>query len=150
MNVKDKERADRIIQVFQSTGLNQRQFAELIGVSQQLVSTIVTYSKKPNEKILFAIIDNLSNVDPLWLFTGVGEYSNDYVPQHMKPSPVVFHINNVVRKRFEELSGELLQRISNIENTIQQDRATNLLRRIDQDNSNLKSTFRKGKHQLGS
>lgn len=150
MTIKDKERADRIVQVFKSTGLNQRQFAELIGVSQQLVSTVVTHSKKPNEKILFAIIDNLSEVDPLWLFTGDGESINDYVPQHMRPTPLVFHINNVVRKRFEELSGELLQKISNIENTINNDRATNLFRRIDQDNSNLKSTFRKGKNQLGS
>lgn len=150
MNIKDKERADRIIKVFKDTGLNQRQFAELIGVSQQLVSTVVTYSKKPNEKILFAIIDNISTVDPLWLFTGNGENSDNTVPQQMKPTPLVFHINNVVRKRFEELSGELLQKISNIEDTIKHDRATNLFRRIDQDNSNLKSTFRKGKNQLGS
>lgn len=150
MNIKDKERADRIIKVFRDTGLNQRQFAELIGVSQQLVSTVVTYSKKPNEKILFAIIDNISNIDPLWLFTGNGDSTDDNVPQQMKPTPLVFHINNVVRKRFEELSGELLQKISNIEDTIKNDRATNLFRRIDQDNSNLKSTFRKGKNQLGS
>jgi DNA-binding XRE family transcriptional regulator len=150
MKVKDKERIDRIIQVFNDTKLNQRQFAELIGVSQQLVSSVVTYTKKPNETILFAIIDNFSNVDPMWLFTGVGKYNNDYVPQHERPTPLVFHINNIIEKRFEELSGVLLQRISSIEGTIKEDRAKNLLRRIDQDNSNLQSTNRKDKGQLGS
>ena len=150
MKIKDRERIDRIVKVYNDTRLNQRQFAELIGVSQQLVSTIVTYRKKPNETILFAIIDNLSNVDPIWLLTGIGEYKNDYVPRHEKPTPIVFHINNIVEKRFEELSEELLHRLSNIEASIKEDRAKNLLRRIDQDNSNLKSDSKKKKDQLGS
>ena len=37
----DKDRADRVIKVFNDSGLNQRNFAELIGISQQLVSAVV-------------------------------------------------------------------------------------------------------------
>lgn len=144
------ERANRVIQVFKDTGLNQRQFAELIGVSQQLVSTVVRRTKRPNETILFAIIDHLKSIDPIWLFTGIGTYKNDYVPQREKPSPLVFHIQHIVEKQFEELSGVLFQRISNIEESIQQDRAKNVLRRIDQDNSNLTSISEKKDDQLRS
>ena len=69
----DKDRADRVIKVFNDSGLNQRNFAELIGISQQLVSAVVNYTKKPNETILLAILDNIEGIDPLWLFTGVGK-----------------------------------------------------------------------------
>ena len=59
MKKVDKDRADRVIKVFNDLGLNQRKFAELIGVSQQLVSAVVNYTKKPNETILLAILDNI-------------------------------------------------------------------------------------------
>ena len=57
MKSADKERANRIIKVFKDSRLNQRQFSELIGVSQQLVSAVINYTKKPNETILLAIVD---------------------------------------------------------------------------------------------
>ena len=68
MKKVDKDRADRVIKVFNDSGLNQRKFAELIGVSQQLVSAVVNYTKKPNETILLAILDNIEGIDPLWLY----------------------------------------------------------------------------------
>ena len=74
-----KDRADRVIKVFNDSGLNQRNFAELIGISQQLVSAVVNYTKKPNETILLAILDNIEGIDPLWLFTGVGKYKDSYI-----------------------------------------------------------------------
>lgn len=70
MDKQDKDRADRVIQIYQESGMNQRQFSDLIGVSQQLISAIINYSKKPNESVLFGIIDNIDSVDPLWLITG--------------------------------------------------------------------------------
>ena len=60
MKKEDKQRSDRVIKVFKDSGLNQRQFSELIGVSQQLVSAVVNYTKKPNEAILLAIIDKIN------------------------------------------------------------------------------------------
>ena len=152
MKAKDIERIDRIVQVFKDTQLNQRQFSELIGVSQQLVSTIVTYSKKPNETILFAIIDNISNVDPLWLLTGKGKYTNDYYPPTEEAStPIEFHINTIVEKRFKELSEKVFKKISNIEESIKEANAINVLRRIDQDNSKLISESKKNQiENLGS
>jgi transcriptional regulator with XRE-family HTH domain len=75
----DKDRADRVIKVFNDSGLKQRNFAELIGISQQLVSAVVNYTKKPNETILLAILDNIEGIDPLWLFTGVGKYKDSYI-----------------------------------------------------------------------
>lgn len=150
MKVKDKERADRIIQVFKDTKMNQREFSEFIGVSQQLVSTIVNYSKKPNETILFAIIDNIKNVDPIWLLTGVGNYENDFVPPIQVSTPIDKQIQSMIKKQFEILSEDVFQRISNIEELVLEFNANHIMRRIDQDNSKLVSELKKSSKKLGS
>tara|TARA_R110002049_G_scaffold25354_2_gene89150 strand:- start:4541 stop:4993 length:453 start_codon:yes stop_codon:yes gene_type:complete len=150
MKVKDKERADRIIQVFKDTNMNQREFSEFIGVSQQLVSTIVNYSKKPNETILFAIIDNIKNVDPIWLLTGVGNYENDFVPPIQVSTPIDKQIQSMIKKQFEILSEDVFQRISNIEELVLEFNANHIMRRIDQDNSKLVSELKKSSKKLGS
>jgi transcriptional regulator with XRE-family HTH domain len=118
MKRADKERTERVIMVFNDTGLNQRQFSELIGVSQQLVSAVINFTKKPNETILLGIIDNIKEIDPMWLFTGVGKYKNNYVPLTEVQSPIEFHIKNIVRRQFEELSNGILQKLSNIEESV--------------------------------
>lgn len=119
MKIDDRQRADRIIKVFKDSGLNQRQFSELIGVSQQLISAVINYSKKPNETILLAIIDKISEIEPMWLLTGKGKYNNNYGPLIQEArSPIEFQIKNIVRKQFEELSGEIIQRLSNIEESV--------------------------------
>ena len=121
MKETDRQRSDRIIRVFKDSGLNQRQFSELIGVSQQLISAVINYTKKPNETILLAIIDNIKGIEPMWLLTGVGKYNNDYVPlMNEVRSPIEFQIKNIVRKHFEELSNGIIQRISNIEESVNQ------------------------------
>ena len=119
MKKEDKQRSDRVIKVFKDSELNQRQFSELIGVSQQLVSAVVNYTKKPNEAILLAIIDKIKGIDPMWLLTGVGNYKNNYVSVPLKvESPIELHIKNIVRKEFEELSEDILQKLSNIEDSV--------------------------------
>lgn len=119
MKKVDKDRADRVIKVFNDSGLNQRKFAELIGVSQQLVSAVVNYTKKPNETILLAILDNIEGIDPLWLFTGVGKYKDSYVAvQKEVHSPIEEHIKKLVRDQFKGLSKKILQRLNNIEEFI--------------------------------
>lgn len=119
MKKVDKNRADRVIKVFNDSGLNQRKFAELIGVSQQLVSAVVNYTKKPNETILLAILDNIEGIDPLWLFTGVGKYKDSYVAvQKEVHSPIEEHIKELVRDQFKGLSKKILQRLNNIEEFI--------------------------------
>lgn len=119
MKKVDKDRADRVIKVFNDSGLNQRKFAELIGVSQQLVSAVVNYTKKPNETILLAILDNIEGIDPLWLFTGVGKYKDSYVAvQKELHSPIEEHIKELVRDQFKGLSKKILQRLNNIEEFI--------------------------------
>ena len=117
MKKEDKQRSDRIIEIFKETGLNQRQFSEVLGISQQLVSAVVNYTKKPNEAILLAIIDKLKNVDPIWLLTGINKQENNYIPQEVQ-SPIELHIKNIVRKEFEELSQGILQKLSNIEDSV--------------------------------
>ena len=119
MKKVDKDRAERVIKVFNDSGLNQRKFAELIGVSQQLVSAVVNYTKKPNETILLAILDNIEGIDPLWLFTGVGKYKDSYVAvQKEVHSPIEEHIKELVRDQFKGLSKKILQRLNNIEEFI--------------------------------
>jgi hypothetical protein len=118
MKDEDIQRADRVIAVFENSKLNQRQFSELIGVSQQLVSAVVNYTKKPNETILLAIIDNIEGINPMWLFTGSGEYKNNYVPLKQVQSPIELHIKNIVRKQFEEMSKGIIQKLSNIEDSV--------------------------------
>lgn len=119
MKIEDKKRADRVIKVFKDSGYNQRQFSELIGVSQQLISAVVNYSKKPNETILLAIIDNIPGIEPMWLLTGKGKYKNNYVPlMNEVRSPIEFQIKRIVKKQFEELSKDIFQRISNIEESV--------------------------------
>ena len=121
MKDEDKNRSDRVIKVFKDSELNQRQFSELIGVSQQLVSAVVNYTKKPNETILFGIIDNMKHVDPLWLLTGS---KKDKTEQRLKDtqihSPIEYHIKEIVTKQIEELSKNILQRLSNIEESVNQ------------------------------
>lgn len=117
MKKEDKQRSERVIQVFKDTGLNQRQFSELIGVSQQLVSAVVNYTKKPNETILLAIIDKIKDIDPMWLLTGTGDYKNNCVPLEVE-SPIELHIKSIVRKEFEEITKGILQKLSNIEDTV--------------------------------
>ena len=118
MKDEDIQRADRVIAVFENSKLNQRQFSELIGVSQQLVSAVVNYTKKQNETILLAIIDNIEGINPMWLFTGSGEYKNNYVPLKQVQSPIELHIKNIVRKQFEEMSKGIIQKLSNIEDSV--------------------------------
>ena len=117
MKDEDKQRSDRVIKVFKDTGLNQSQFSELLGVSQQLVSAVVNFKKKPNETILLAIIDNIKGIDPMWLFTGNGKYKNNYVPLNAE-SPIEQHIKNIVIQQFEELSHSIIQKLSNIEDSV--------------------------------
>ncbi len=117
MKIEDKERTERVIKVFNDSGLNQRQFAELIGVSQQLVSAVINYTKKPNEAILLAIIDKINGIDPMWLLTGVGSEKNNYEPLEAE-SPIELHIKDIVRKEFEELSKDIFQKLSNIEDSV--------------------------------
>lgn len=121
MKVEHKNRADRVIEVFKNSTLNQRQFSELIGVSQQLVSAVINYTKKPNETILFGIIDNMKHVDPLWLLTGS---KKDKTKQKLKDtqihSPIEYHIKEIATKQIEELSKNILQRLSNIEESVNQ------------------------------
>jgi transcriptional regulator with XRE-family HTH domain len=117
MKEEDKHRTNRVIKVFEDTGLNQRQFSELIGVSQQLVSAVVNFTKKPNETILLAIIDHIKGIDPMWLFTGTGEYKNKYVPLKVQ-SLIEESIINVVKKQFDELSFDIIQKLSNIEDSV--------------------------------
>jgi DNA-binding XRE family transcriptional regulator len=118
MKQEDKQRADRVIKVFNKTGLNQRQFSELIGVSQQLISAVINYTKKPNETILLAIIDHIKDIDPMWLFTGNEKYKINYVPLKKVESPIETHITNIVRKEFEHLSKDIIQKLSNIEDSV--------------------------------
>tara|TARA_X000000950_G_C13375390_1_gene442104 strand:- start:90 stop:455 length:366 start_codon:yes stop_codon:yes gene_type:complete len=117
MKIEDKKRTERVIKVFNDSGLNQRQFAELIGVSQQLVSAVINYTKKPNEAILLAIIDKIKEIDPMWLLTGVGSKKNNYEPLEAE-SPIELHIKDIVRKEFEELSKDIFQKLSNIEDSV--------------------------------
>lgn len=97
---KDKQRSDRVIKVLKETGLDQRQFSELIGVSQQLVSAVINYTKKPNETLLLAIIDNIKEIDPMWLFTGSGNYKDQHIPLNSE-SQIELEIKNIVRKQIE-------------------------------------------------
>ena len=122
MKDENRQRADRVIKVFKDSKLNQRQFSELIGVSQQLVSAVVNYTKKPNETILLAIIDNIKDVDPMWLLTGLKkEEAKNYTPNNTEvQSPIEFHIKEIVKKQVEELSTDILQRLSDIEESVKQ------------------------------
>nr|WP_252726878.1 helix-turn-helix transcriptional regulator [Polaribacter vadi] len=117
MKIEDKKRSDRVISVFNDSGLNQRQFAELIGVSQQLVSAVINYTKKPNEAILLAIIDKINDIDPMWLLTGTGGNKKSYAPPEAE-SPIELHIKAIVRKEFEDLSKDIIQKLSNIEDSV--------------------------------
>lgn len=137
MKLKHQERANRILQVYKDSNLNQRQFAELIGVSQQLVSAVINYKKSPNESILFGIIDNITGIDPLWLITGIGKYNNNNLYTSEKSNSLEVEIQKIVEKRFEKLSLELHQKISNIEEYVKKTNAKNVLRRIDQESSKL-------------
>lgn len=113
MNEFDKARADRVIKVFKDSKLNQKNFSELIGVSQQLISAIINYTKRPNESILFGIIDNIETVDPLWLITGKRIETlikNDNVPlSSNKNIPIEYYLDDVVNERIDRLAEKILK-----------------------------------------
>ncbi|MEE9409117.1 MAG: helix-turn-helix transcriptional regulator [Polaribacter sp.] len=115
MKSEDKKRSERIIKVFKDTELNQKQFSKLIGVSQQLVSAVLNFTKKPNETILLGIIDNLKEIDPVWLFTGIGKLKKNYIQLDENRSPIDYHVKNIVRKQFEDISIGIFEKLSSIE-----------------------------------
>lgn len=118
MDKQDKDRADRVIQIYQESGMNQRQFSDVIGVSQQLISAIINYSKKPNESVLFGIIDNIDSVDPLWLITGkkMKTVIEHNVPlSSEKTNPISFYLKDIVKERINKLADNILkERLSEI------------------------------------
>ncbi len=127
MNKKDKARARRIIQIFRESELTQREFSMVIGVSQQLVSAVLNYRKKPNENILFGIIDKIPEVNPLWLLTGKEIRDNDPLNSYSKPL-IENYLDIIVKKRVERLADDILKyqlselildKLSNIESMIQ-------------------------------
>lgn len=127
MNRKDKARASRIIQIFRESELTQREFSTVIGVSQQLVSAVLNYRKKPNESILFGIIDKIPEVNPLWLLTGEEIRDNDPLNSYSKPL-IQNYLDIIVKKRVERLADDILkyqlselilEKLSNIESMIQ-------------------------------
>lgn len=127
MNKKDKARARRIIQIFRESELTQREFSMVIGVSQQLVSVVLNYRKKPNENILFGIIDKIPEVNPLWLLTGKEIRDNDPLNSYSKPL-IENYLDIIVEKRVERLADDILKyqlselildKLSNIESMIQ-------------------------------
>ncbi len=118
MKSEDKKRSDRVIKVFKDSGLNQKQFSELIGVSQQLVSAVVNYTKKPNETILLGIIDNIKGIDPIWLFTGFGKIKKNHAPLDDNRFPIDYHIKSMVKEQFEDISIGIFEKLSNIEEFI--------------------------------
>ena len=132
MNKKDIARANRIIQIFRESELTQSEFSKVIGVSQQLVSAVLNYRKKPNESILFGIIDNLPEVDPLWLLIGKESKKElkDNDPLSSNDFPLIQdYLNIVVLKRIErladsvlrkQLSDEILKKLSNIEELVKE------------------------------
>ena len=132
MNKKDIARADRIIQIFRESELTQSEFSKVIGVSQQLVSAVLNYRKKPNESILFGIIDNVPEVDPLWLLIGKESKKElkDNDPLSSNGLPLIQdYLNIVVLKRIErladsvlrkQLSDEILKKLSNIEELVKE------------------------------
>lgn len=70
-------REDRIKEIFNYTGMKQGDFAKKIGVSQQMISDIFNNRKKAGEKIILGIIDNIDNINPLWLLKGEGTMLNE-------------------------------------------------------------------------
>ena len=127
MNKKDKARARRIIQIFRESELTQREFSMVIGVSQQLVSAVLNYRKKPNENILFGIIDKIPEANPLWLLTGKEIRDNDPLNSYSKPL-MENYMDIIVKKRVERLADDILKyqlselildKLSNIESMIQ-------------------------------
>ena len=77
-----------------------------------MVSAVVNYTKKPNEVRLPVTIDKIKEVNPIWLLTGVSDKENNYAPRIWIPYWDSY--KSIVRKEFEELSENILQKLSNI------------------------------------
>ena len=66
---------------------------------------------------LHPIFYKIDNVDPMWLLTGIGEQQDNCVPLEVE-SPIELHIKSIVRKEFEKMSEDILQKLSNIEDSV--------------------------------
>ena len=64
------EVAKRFMQIREEHHLNQRQMAEMLGVSASLISEIERNSREPSRKILIGF-KNVFNRDVEWLLTGI-------------------------------------------------------------------------------
>ena len=82
-------------------------------MSEQLISAIINYTKRPNESILFGIIDNIETVDLLWLITGKKIdtlINNNDVPLSSKEqTPFEFYLNDIVKKHIDRLAEKILR-----------------------------------------
>lgn len=62
--------------IIENEGITQKRFAEIIGVSEQLVSKWVHGSNLPTEKGLCKIIMEFRKYNPYWIISGAGNPDN--------------------------------------------------------------------------
>lgn len=63
MDIKEK-----IKEILKFYDLKQNSFATKIGVTPQMVSDVLNDKKKAGDKIIIGIINNFTDINPLWLF----------------------------------------------------------------------------------
>lgn len=64
--------SERIQQIIKENNLSNRSFSKRINCADTTIGNIISGKSEPGYKLLFAILDSFSEIDPDWLMTGKG------------------------------------------------------------------------------
>ncbi len=64
---------EKIKEIMDYYGLNQKEFAEKINVSAQTISDVLKDKRNAGDKIMQGILEAFDEIDPLWLIRDIGD-----------------------------------------------------------------------------
>lgn len=82
---------DKIKEIMDYYGLNQKEFADRINVSPQTISDVLKEKRNAGDKIIQGIIEAFDEINPLWLIKDIGDILLDNEKMQEMKTKRTFH-----------------------------------------------------------
>ena len=112
MKIDQKKVSERIVKIMQKLSLNQKQFADVLGITQPAVSKYLK-QRIPPAHILFGI-SQLSGKNIEWLLTG----NSEPVSTNVAEPPVSYNTRVRLEKKISLLPVEIYRRLEELDDSI--------------------------------
>ena len=96
----------RIKRIIEKNNLSVNQFSKIIGVNRSTMSHILSARNNPSVELLERILDNFSDINPNWLYRGIGPMiinairnPDNHIPERTIDKIVIFYSDS----SFQEL-----------------------------------------------